>query len=81
MLKLMTWHLQVGLAKTPWPEGIVPMMFGYWALAILYLLLIAWYVFILYRSVQLIAGPPALGLTLAMVTILAAAFALETMAT
>jgi hypothetical protein len=81
LLKVMTWRLQVNLAKTPWPEGIAPAMFGYWALVILYVLLIAWYVLILYRSVQLIAGSPALGLTLAMVTILAAAFAIESMAT
>jgi hypothetical protein len=81
LLKLMNWRLQVSLAKTPWPEGIAPAMFGYWALVILYLMLIAWYVLILYRSVQLIAGPPALGLTVAMVTILAAAFAIESMAT
>jgi len=51
-------------------------MFAYMALMILYLPLIAWDVLILYRIVRLIAGPPALGLTLAISVILAAAVAI-----
>ena len=41
-----------------------------------YHLLITWDVLILYRTVRLIAGPPALGLTLAISVILAATFAI-----
>jgi hypothetical protein len=46
------------------------------ALMIFYLLLITWDVLILYRTVRLIAGPPALGLPLAISVILAATFAI-----
>jgi len=76
LLKLLTRYLQVSLAKTPWPEGIAPALFAYMALMIFYLLLITWDVLILYRTVRLIAGPPALGLTLAISVILAATFAI-----
>ena len=76
LLKLLTRYLQVSLAKTPWPEGIAPALFAYMALMIFYLLLITWDVLILYRTVRLIAGPPALGLTLAISVILAAIFAI-----
>src|SRR5262249_26374273 len=76
LAKLMTRYLQASLAKTSWPEGIAPAMFAYMALAIFYLLLITWDVLILYRTVRLIAGPPALGLTLAISVILAATFAI-----
>lgn len=76
LLKLLTRYLHVSLAKTPWPEGIAPALFAYMALMIFYLLLITWDVLILYRTVRLIAGPPALGLTLAISVILAATFAI-----
>src|SRR5262249_39493636 len=74
LVKLLNRYLQASLAKTPWPEFIAPAMFAYMALMIFYLLLITWDVLILYRTVRLIAGPPALGLTLAISVILAALF-------
>lgn len=74
-------YLWVSLGKAPWPEGIAPAMFGYLGLTILYASVVAWIVLVLYRSVRLIAGPPAVGLALSMLAILGAISAIGLMAT
>jgi hypothetical protein len=75
-------YLEVSIAESPWPEGITSAMFGYLGLLVLHLSLIAWVAFILYRSVRLIAGPPAIGLAVSIIApILAGAFAIGLFAT
>jgi hypothetical protein len=75
-------NLEVSLANSPWAEFITSALFGYLGLLILYLSLIAWTALILYRSVRLIAGPPAARLALSIIVILsAAAFAFGLIAT
>lgn len=72
LLEFIARYVTVSLGKAPWPEGIAPAMFGYLGLTILYVSVVAWVVLALYRSVRLIAGPPAVGLAISITAILGA---------
>jgi hypothetical protein len=72
LFERMNQYLEADLAKSSWNEFITSAMFGYFGLLILHLSLIAWIALILYRSVRLIAGPPAAGLALSIIAILSA---------
>jgi hypothetical protein len=82
LLERIQQYLEVSLAKSPWAEFITSALFGYSGLLILYLSLSSWVALILYRSVRLIAGPPAARLALSIIIILSAAvFAFGVIAT
>jgi len=78
MLDRIRQYLEASLAESPWPQGITSAMFGYLGLLVLHLSLIAWVALVLYRNVRLIAGPPAVGLAVSLITLgLAAVFAID----
>jgi len=81
LLEFIDRYLWVGLGEAHWPEGLVPAMFEYLGLTILYAAVVAWIVLVLYRSVRLIAGPPTVGLAISMTAILGAVIAIGLIAT